>query len=247
MEGLMCSSAHVLVRAHSTKVSTNLPAASENDVCREKPAVCCGLSALMQTDECRLCACGQKARVTSMCVPWLPVGECTLVCEQHRGTLCEWVHRLVILPLSCWRKRSEGIGCRNSCASRGKHIGQLRHRLCTELHCVGLIESGRHPLTALCFRTLLVITHKSLFPCIGSSVQLRPHKLSTSASFINSVCLLTFTDTVHQVPQLYNTEEKMLHLELWRHSKLQSLQFTMMWRKQKSGRLNENYQFISCH
>lgn len=39
-----------------------------------------------------------------------------------------------------------------------------------------LIESERQPLTARLLRTLLVITHKSLFPCIGSSAQLRPHK-----------------------------------------------------------------------
>lgn len=68
---------------------------------------------------------------------------------------------------------------RNSCASWRKHIGQLRQRLCVARLCVWLIESQRQPLTALRLRTLLVITHKSLFPCIGSSAQLRPHKQST--------------------------------------------------------------------
>lgn len=109
----------------------------------------------------------------------------------------ERVHKRVILSLSlslCWSKW-RGNGCRNSCASWGKHIGQLRQRLCIALLCVGLIESERQPLTALRLRTLQVITHKSLFPCIGSSAQLRPHKQSTSASFITSGCLLTFLDT----------------------------------------------------
>lgn len=98
------------------------------------------------------------------------------------------------ISLSRWGKW-RGNGCRNSCASGGKHIGQLRQRLCTALLCVGLIESERQPLTALRLRTLQVITHKSLFPCIGSSAQLRPHKQSTSVSFITSGCLLTFSDT----------------------------------------------------
>ncbi len=101
------------------------------------------------------------------------------------------------VSLALWRCWSEqrGNGCRNSCASRGKHIGQLRQRLCIALLCVGLIESERQPLTALRLRTLQVITHKSLFPCIGSSAQLRPHTPSTSVSFITSGCLLTFSDT----------------------------------------------------
>lgn len=80
-----------------------------------------------------------------------------------------------------------------TCASGGKHIGQLRQRLCAALLCVSLIESQRQPLTALHLRTLQVITHKSLFPCIGSSAQLRPHKQSASVSFITSGCLLTFS------------------------------------------------------
>lgn len=124
-------------------------------------------------------------------------GECVLVCEQHRSTLCVWMSSQVCESLSlflarCWIKW-RGNGCSNSCASGGKHIGQLRQRLCTALLCVGLIESERQPLTALRLRTLQVITHKSLFPCIGSSAQLRPHKQSTSASFITSGCLLTFS------------------------------------------------------
>lgn len=113
--------------------------------------------------------------------------ECVLVCEEHRGTLCERVHECAMVE----RKRLQKLSC--VCASRGKHIGQLRRRLCAALLCVGLIESERHPLTALCLRTLQVITHKSLFLCIGSSAQLCPHKQSTSASFITSGCLLTFS------------------------------------------------------
>ena len=113
--------------------------------------------------------------------------------------VCEWVHKCVILSLSLLLALSlsllEWVERRNSCASGGKHIGQLRQRLCTAPLCVGLIESERQPLTALRLRTLQVITHKSLFPCIGSSAQLRPHKQSASDSFITSGCLLTFSDT----------------------------------------------------
>lgn len=129
------------------------------------------------------------------CAGCRAVAERMVVCEQRRRTLCEWVHKCVILSLRRRWNKWRGNGCRNSCASRGKHIGQLRPRLCTALLCVGLIESERQQLTALCLRTLQVITHKSLFPCIGSSAQLRPHKQSTSASFITSGCLLTFSGT----------------------------------------------------
>lgn len=107
--------------------------------------------------------------------------------------VCEWVHKSVRLSLCLSCCSSEWRG--NSCASGGKHIGQLRLRLCTALLCVSLIESERQPLTALRLRTLQVITHKSPFPCIGSSAQLRPHKQSASVSFITSGCLLTFSDT----------------------------------------------------
>lgn len=61
---------------------------------------------------------------------------------------------------------------------RRKHIGQLGWRLCVARLRVWLIESQRRPLTALHLGTLLVITHKSLFPCIGSLAQLRPHQQS---------------------------------------------------------------------
>lgn len=139
-----------------------------------------------------------KRRQNRNCAVVLGWRVSALVCEQHRGTLCVWMSSQSVwlslsLPL-CWTKW-RGNGHRNSCASRGKHIGQLRQRLCVALLCVGLIESERQTLTALRLRTLQVITHKSLFPCIGSSAQLRPHKQSTSASFITSGCLLTFSDT----------------------------------------------------
>lgn len=130
---------------------------------------------------CKLvCEC-QRVRKTGI-VWWLKGGESILVCEQHRSTLCVWMGSQVCgsLPFSLPAALSgEKTAAETSCASRRKHIGQLRQRLCIAPLRVWLIESERQPLTALGLRTLLVITHKSLFPCIGSSAQLRPHKQST--------------------------------------------------------------------
>lgn len=118
--------------------------------------------------------------------------ECALACfasntQEHfvclRACVCERADKCWLLSPACLSGRcAKWRGKRLAEASRGpwrKHIGQLRVRLCVARLRVWLIESQRQPLTALRLRTLLVITHKSLFPCIGSLAQLRPHQPST--------------------------------------------------------------------
>lgn len=104
----------------------------------------------------------------------------------HRSTLSTCVSVALSPPARlCVRASAAQSGgekkrlAEASRAPRRKHIGQLRARLCVARLRVWLIESQRQPLTALRLGTLLVITHKSLFPCIGSLAQLRPHQQST--------------------------------------------------------------------
>lgn len=115
--------------------------------------------------------------------------ECALACfasntQEHfvclRVCVCVWASWQVSACLSgrCAKWRGKQLA-EASRAPWRKHIGQLRVRLCVARLRVWLIESQRQPLTALRLRTLLVITHKSLFPCIGSLAQLRPHQQST--------------------------------------------------------------------
>lgn len=77
-----------------------------------------------------------------------------------------------------------------------------------------LIESKRQPLTALLLRTLLVIIHKSLFPCIGSSAQLRPHKQSPSGlTYYLRLLIDLFRCTVRRAILIYYTEQRLLHFK----------------------------------
>lgn len=90
--------------------------------------------------------------------------------------------------------------------------------VCVALLCVQLIESETQPLTALLLRTLLVITHKSLFPCIGSSAQLRPHKQSPSGLiYFLRLLIDLFRHTVGQAILIYHAEQTLPHLKIiWR-------------------------------
>lgn len=145
------------------------------------------------------------------------VGLCG-VCRMESAYLFVCALYVCFSPAAALR----GNGCRKSCASWWKHIGQLRWRLCVALLCVELIESERQPLTALLLRTLLVITHKSLFPCIGSSAQLRPHKqLASGLIYYLRLLIDLFRCTVRHVIHIYYTVQRVLHLKLIRQDFLQ--------------------------
>lgn len=172
----------------------------------------------------RVCVCGRRVQTTCK---WerMYVSETDVNCVHSCSSYMEknaylffsnrdhfvWMSSQVLslsvcLSLCVCLSAERETGCRCSCGSGRKLIGQLRQKLFTELLCVGLIESERQPLTAPLLRTLQVITHKSLFPCIGSSAQLRPHMQPTSDSFITCLLLVDlFRCTVWQAIQTHVT------------------------------------------